>query len=81
MFLMNNNIGVLVSMKLNVFYIFNIFLMNVMMLYGSILICWGVEWNNDLKGRELKYLYLLRMECFYFLVFVCGIILEWYIIM
>lgn len=81
MFLMNNNIGVLVSMKLNVFYIFNIFLMNVMMLYGSILIFWGVEWNNDLKGRELKYLYLLRMECFYFLVFVCGIILEWYIIM
>lgn len=56
MFLMNNNIGVLVSMKLNVFYIFNIFLMNVMMLYGSILIFWGVEWNNDLKGRELKYL-------------------------
>lgn len=81
MFLMNNNIGVLVSMKLIVFYIFNIFLMNVMMLYGSILIFWGVEWNNDLKGRELKYLYLLRMECFYFLVFVCGIILEWYIIM
>lgn len=81
MFLMNNNIGVLVSMKLNVFYIFNIFLMNVMMLYGSILIFWGVEWNNDLKGRELKYLYLLRMGCFYFLVFVCGIILEWYIIM
>lgn len=81
MFLMNNNIGVLVSMKLNVFYIFNIFLMNVMMLYGSILIFWGVEWNNDLKGRELKYLYLLRMECCYFLVFVCGIILEWYIIM
>lgn len=81
MFLMNNNIGVLVCMKLNVFYIFNIFLMNVMMLYGSILIFWGVEWNNDLKGRELKYLYLLRMECFYFLVFVCGIILEWYIIM
>lgn len=52
-----------------------------MMSYDNILILilWGLEWNSDLKGRELKYPYPPRTESCYLLVFVRGTILEWHI--